>query len=170
MEGWRFIIRNNRFINCKKKKQNNSLVKFRIFCNYNFINNKKKKKGNSLIEVQLFFLIIIVLISFQLVIVDHRYKELINREEIIENYINRENDVSASEIYIKEMIIENNILSEEDFKNKIKVCFKSKKFNIYELTYDQSENIFMLINHPSKSVFYYRLTFNSMIPNLTERT
>ncbi len=129
-----------------------------------------KKNGNSLIEVQLFFLIIIVLISFQLVIVNHRYKELINREKIIGDYINRENYISEGEAYIKKLIIDKNITSEEDFKNKINGNFTKQISNFYELDYESSSNRFILTILPSKVRYYYKIALVLMEPNLIEIT
>ena len=144
--------------------------RWNIIRNNRTINNKRKKNGNSLIEVQLFFLIIIVLISFQLVIVNHRYKELINREEILGNYINRENYISAGEGYIKEFIINNNIVSEEDFRNKINVNFTKQTSNCYELEYERNSNRFILTILSSRAKYYYNVVLMDMNHNLIELT
>lgn len=149
MEGWWNIIRNNRAINNKKKK---------------------KKRGHSLIEVQLLFVIIIVLTSLQLVIVNHRYKELINREEIIGDYIKRENYIFEGELYIKKLIIDNNILSVEDFRNKINDYFRIQTFDKYKLEYERDSNRFVLSTLPTGAKYYYKISLVLMEPNLTEIT
>ena len=105
-----------------------------------------------------------------MVIVNHRYKELIKREEIIGSHIIRENDISAGERYIKELIVNNNILSEEEFKNQISNYFKVQILQTYILNYEKVSNRFILTNRSSRAIYYYKIDFKAVNPNLTEIT
>ncbi|WP_426349448.1 hypothetical protein ACPWSR_17180 [Alloiococcus sp. CFN-8] len=103
-------------------------------------------------------------------ITNHRYEELINREEIISDYINRENVISDGEVYIKDLIVKSGIISEGEFRSKIKDYYVTQTINPYTLTYNTGDDRFILTKSGSTIKYYYSLTLQNMNPNLTEIT